>query len=76
MNNSIYKLTRDVTPEECPWLDRSFVKGTIMYEYSGCTYGCVGPTGTAMTLVENTEPFYEIPNTALTALDESIGAPR
>lgn len=59
------RLTRDVAPEECSWLDDTLVKGTIWYEYFGHTYGCVGP-GVACTKIEHELPFLEIPRDALT----------
>jgi hypothetical protein len=72
----IYKLNRDVTPKECTWLENTCVKGTIVYEYQGYTYGCVTPGGMAVTLVENETPFFELPVDALAVLNESTGAPR
>ena len=59
------KLTRDVTPDECGWLDRTYKKGEILYEYHGCTYGCISNNGTACTETPNQTPFFEIPNNAI-----------
>jgi len=59
------RLTRDVTQEECPWLDRTFKEGEEVFKYTGYTYGCVTGSGIACTLVENETPFFELPMSAL-----------
>lgn len=51
---------RDITTGECPWLDEDIKKGTVVYEYEGCTYGCIGK-GMACTLIEGEDPFFELP---------------
>lgn len=56
---------RDVTKEECQWLDDTIKKGTEVFEYTKCTYGCVSPQGVAVTLEEGKEPFIELPKEAL-----------
>lgn len=60
----LYQLARDVTREECPWLAADVKKGTIVHDYRGYTYGCIGPVGCAVT--SNGElPFFELPYNAL-----------
>lgn len=56
-----YILTRDVTTAECPWLERDYKKGEMVFEYHGYTYGCVSYDGIAFTMVENETPFFELP---------------
>lgn len=58
-------LTRDITKEECSWLDRDYKKGEEVYDYHGCVYGCVGFDGLAVTEVEDQTPFFELPKEAL-----------
>lgn len=58
-------LNRDVTTEECHWLEEDISKGTVMYVYNGYTYGCIQPSGTACTMVDGETPFMEIPNDAI-----------
>lgn len=62
----IYVVNRDVSKEECPWLDHYIRKGLRVYKYRGHTYGCISPGGVAVTAVENVEPFFELPKDALT----------
>jgi len=57
-------LTRDVTVEECPWLERDFHEGELVFKYTGYTYGCCTYTGIACSLDGDT-PFFELPNDAI-----------
>ena len=57
--------TRDVTRQECHWLDADVPAGTAVYRYHGPTYGCIGPTGVAVTSEPDTTPFFELPRSAL-----------
>lgn len=59
------KLTRRVTRDECPWLDRDFEVGETVYLYSGATYGCIGPAGIACSIDPDMGPFFELPRAAL-----------
>lgn len=56
---------RLVSRAECSWLDDDVPQGTVVFEYFGCTYGCISPRGTAVTLVADTTPFFELPSNAL-----------
>lgn len=47
-------LTRDVTPEECPWLNETIKRGTT-----------VSDSGKAVTKEDGKTPFFEIPREAL-----------
>jgi hypothetical protein len=58
----MFELIRDVTQKECTWLDRDFKKGEKVHKYTGCTYGCCSPFGSAFTLVKDKTPFFELPN--------------
>lgn len=59
-----YVLTRDVTKEECFWLDDDFKAGDIVYAYWGPTYGCIG-SGIAITRERGKTPCLELPRDAL-----------
>ena len=65
------RLKRDVTVQECPWLERDYCKGELLHEYYGFTYGCISPSGMAMSEQPNTTPYLEIPCDAV--LGESLG---
>lgn len=59
-------LTREVTIEECDWLDKNIKSGTIVYKFYGTTYGCVGSSGMAVTFSkEGDNPFFELPYDSL-----------
>lgn len=58
------KLNRTITMKECPWLDRDFAVGEELFTYTGATYGCISPSGTALSLDGET-PFFEIPVDAI-----------
>jgi len=60
-----YVLTRDVTREECRWLDRTFKEGEKVYEYTDYTYGCISRKGLAFTLEKDITPFFELPKDAV-----------
>lgn len=59
-----YTLIRDVPRSECNWLDRTVRKGETVYEFTGCTYGCIG-SGEAVTFEAGENPFFELPANAL-----------
>ncbi|AKF13288.1 hypothetical protein PHIN3_23 [Sinorhizobium phage phiN3] len=59
-----YVLIRDVTKEECFWLDTEFKTGDVVYAYWGATYGCVGD-GIAVTRERGIAPFNELPRDAV-----------
>ncbi len=65
---SAFQLIRDVTLEECHWLNRTFLKDEIVYKYNGHTYGCISWKGLPFTLVDNTLPFFELPYDAVEPL--------
>lgn len=56
---------RVITKDECPWLDENIPKGTTVYEYCGCTYGCVD-SGIPVTFKDGETPFFEIPKDSVT----------
>ena len=62
-------LTRDVTPAECPWLSRTFIKDEIVYRFDGYTYGCISPGGIACSL-DGAFPFFELPRSAVDPIGE------
>ncbi len=56
-----YQLIRDVTTGECPWLDRKWTKGNILYEFTGPTYGCLTRIGGAFCEEKGGSIFFELP---------------
>lgn len=65
-------LTRDVTTEECHWLDEDMQAGTVVYEYDGPTFGVISPNGVACTMVFNFTPFFELPSDSIEALPDGM----
>ena len=63
-----YKLIRVVTPQECPWLVRTYEIGEIVFRYYGHNYGCIGKKGSAFCHVIDTTPFFELPNDAVSII--------
>ena len=67
-----YILNRDVTTDECPWLEETIAKGMPVTRYTGPTYGCIDVyNGVAVTMseVSNETPFFELPYSALMTED-------
>lgn len=65
-----FKVKRDVTKEECHWLRETVDEGSIVFECVRHTYGCIGPSGIAVTRdEEGGYPFFELPFSSL----EKIG---
>jgi hypothetical protein len=58
-------VTRDITRKECRWLSKDIPAGTVVYDYGGHTYQCISKTGRAVTEVDDTPPFFELPRDAL-----------
>lgn len=58
-------VTRDITPRECPWLEKTVLEGTAVFQYPGPTYGLISPDGVAVTLEPITPPFFQLPRAAL-----------
>lgn len=64
-------VNRDLKKSKYPWLDNDIEKGTVVYRYYGCTYGCISPNGIAVSMEENEPPFLEIPSDSfITAIDK------
>jgi len=55
------KTVREITTQECPWLDDDIPEGTEVFLYHGCTYGCISSNGIAVSLVEGQVPFFQVP---------------
>lgn len=60
-----FKLTRDVTRFECPWLQRDYEKGETLRESTEFHYGCISPSGISCMELKENSPFFEIPKDAL-----------
>lgn len=63
-------VTRIVSPQECPWLDKHILPGETVTKFTGVTYGCIGPEGVAVTWSEDPEayPFFELPLDAVAGI--------
>ena len=59
------QLTREVTRTECHWLTEDIPAGEIFWTFDGETYGCISPTGIAVSRELDEYPFFEIPRTAI-----------
>jgi hypothetical protein len=71
--NDLRVITRDVTPQECPWLRATLTAGTTVRRFHKSTYGCIDHNrGTAVTFdLENGDyPFLEVPTDALAEVVE------
>jgi hypothetical protein len=67
-NNSMYVVKRDVTTDECHWLNETIKEGSVVYKFYGATYGCID-SGVAVTLSkEGKNPFFEMPYDSLNKL--------
>jgi hypothetical protein len=64
------KLNRALLKKDYSWLPGDLPEGTIVYEYNGCTYGCISRGGIAVTMVKNETPFFEVPMSAVTQEEE------
>lgn len=65
-----YEVIREVTSEECYWLEESVKAGQRVYEYIGVTYGVISERGIAVTLKPFETPFFELPRSALKRINE------
>ncbi len=64
-----YITMRDITTDECNWLEETVKQETLVYTCSGATYGCIGPGGIAVTFKSDGDyPFFELPYNALQKL--------
>lgn len=59
------QILREITQDECPWLDVTLPKGLEVYRYFGNTHGIIGPAGVAVTLKPDESPYFEVPLTAI-----------
>ena len=50
-----------MTVEEIDWLPHNFLKGDIVYEYNGYTYGVISYDGIAVSETYGETPFFEVP---------------
>jgi hypothetical protein len=67
-----YILIRQVTKDECRWLDRTFDEGEIVYWFLSSTYKCISETGLAFTIIPNKRPFFQLPKNAVTPAYELL----
>ena len=58
------KLNRDVTTNECFWLDKDYKKGTALTLFTDHTFGCISDYGKPVILEDN-DFFLEIPCDAI-----------
>ncbi len=64
-SGAAYITTRRITQDECPWLPRDFEEGEVLHPFYGCTYGCIQPSGVAISEVPGQNPFLEVPRDAV-----------
>jgi hypothetical protein len=62
-----FQLTRDVTVNECHWLNRDFKKGEIVFEYPLYTTS-IGREGVACSEKDSESPVFELLKDALIEL--------
>jgi hypothetical protein len=68
MKNRPLTVRYNLTKEEFPYLPRSIPAGSVVYEFHGATYGCIGPRGLAVSAEPGQGPFFEVPFTAVEIL--------
>lgn len=66
----VYKVVRDVSTDECPWLSNPLTVGEKLYLFTGATYGAIGD-GVALTREVGKTPFFEVPRDAVVALESN-----
>lgn len=54
-------ILEDLTPEKYPWLDETVSKDTVVYQYTGQTFGACSDEGVAVSINPHTTPFFEVP---------------
>lgn len=77
MKRQAYRITRDLDYHNCYWFksmitnnEEKFFEDEIVWEYTGCIYGCISPNGIAITIHPNGDgPFTEIPKIYLEKID-------
>ena len=52
-------------PTDYHWLTQTYEKGTLVYLYTGQTFGAVSARGVAVSLEPNKTPFFEVPKSAV-----------
>ncbi len=65
-----YRVIKYISKKEHCWLEFPLKVGQILYEYGGCTYGCVSFMGVAVTKSPNKTPFFEVPANHIKAIKE------
>jgi len=72
------RITRDLKPSEACGM--RLKKGDIVWEFGGCTYGCISRGGIAVMLKlspsgksygEDCPPFFEVPQNAVEEIKEA-----
>ncbi len=58
---------REINRNECPWLERTYFPGELVYKYNGPTYGCVARSALAVTELENKIFFFQVPKDSVIA---------
>ena len=67
MKVTLFRVIRDVTPDECDWLDATVPAESIVQEFRGATYGAIAD-GVACSWDGN-NPFFELPWDAVEVVD-------
>ena len=61
-----YIVTADILSKDFAWLHRDYLKGEIVTQYHGPTYGVISPRGVA--ILENDGTFVELPRDCIERL--------
>jgi len=66
--NQPYTLIRQVTQQECHWLERTYEIDNIVFRFYDPTYKCIGQNGWVFCDAIDTSPFFELPNDAVSIM--------
>lgn len=64
-------LTRTIDKSVQDWMgdDECYPEGTVVYLYTGRTYGCISSRGVAVSLDPYGDQFFEVPKDSVDASD-------
>jgi hypothetical protein len=65
------RMTRTIDEREQPWMADEYAtvkmveEGSVVYEYTACTYGCISSDGIAVSFEPGQTPFFQVPRDAV-----------
>ena len=59
------KVLEDLNCSTYFWLNRNIKKGEVLLVFEGMTYNCISKNGIAVTELEDTSVFFEVPKTKI-----------